>query len=252
MNPVSAVIIDDEPGNIVTLTELIKQYCPQLVLLGTAQNPTEGISLIRKVKPELVFLDIEMPYGNAFDLLDKLMPVNFEVVFVTAFNDYAIKAFKYSAIDYLLKPVNITELKTAVQKVITRLEKNNVQSKLNEFLQNIKSGFPTTTNTNKIALPTGDGSYFEDINNIMYLEASGNYTYIFCRGKSKIVVTKKIKEFEDTLPKNIFIRVHNSSIVNINFVKKYFNGRGGHVVMEDGMQIQIAARKKAEFLALFQ
>lgn len=250
MKPVSAVIIDDEPGNIVTLTELVKQYCPQLIINGAAQNPTEAIGLIRKVNPELVFLDIEMPYGNAFDLLDKLMPVNFEVIFVTAFNDYAIKAFKYSAIDYLLKPINITELKNAVQKVITRIEKNQVDNKINEFLETLKSG--PITGSSKIALPTGDGSYFEDINNIMYLEASGNYTHIFCKGKGKIVVTKKIKEYEDILPPSLFFRVHNSSLININFVKRYFNGRGGYVLMEDGAQIQIAARKKNEFLSFFK
>lgn len=250
MKPVSAFIVDDEPGNIVTLTELIKQYCPQLIIVGTAQNPAETLDLVKKVKPQLLFLDIEMPYGNAFDLLDKLAPVNFEVVFVTAFNDYAIKAFKYSAIDYLLKPVNITELKNAVQKVISRVEKDAVNTKINQFLETIK--ISNSPGINKIALPTGDGSHFENINNIMYLEASGNYTHIYCKGKGKIVVTKKIREYEDTLPGSIFVRVHNSSIININFVKKYFNGRGGYVVMEDGMQIQIAARKKAEFLSLFK
>ncbi|MBI1783497.1 MAG: response regulator [Sphingobacteriales bacterium] len=116
MKPVSVIIVDDEPGNIVTLSELIKQYCPQLIIKGAARDPIEAIKLIKETQPKIVFLDIEMPYGNAFDLLDKLKPVNFEVIFVTAFNDYAIKAFKYSAIDYLLKPVNITELKDAVQK----------------------------------------------------------------------------------------------------------------------------------------
>ncbi|RTL58493.1 MAG: response regulator transcription factor [Sphingobacteriales bacterium] len=250
MKPVSTFIVDDEPGNIVTLSELIKHYCPQLIITGTAENPAEALDRIKTVNPQLVFLDIEMPYGNAFDLLDKLSPVNFQVVFVTAFNDYAIKAFKYAAVDYLLKPVNITELKTAVQKVISQIEKDSVNTKINHFLESMKISVPS--GTNKIALPTGDGSYFEDINNIMYLEASGNYTHIFCKGKGKIVVTKKIKEYEDSLPENIFFRVHNSSIININYVKKYFNGRGGYVVMEDGMNIQIAARKKAEFLSLFK
>lgn len=250
MKPVSAFIVDDEPGNIVTLTELIKQYCPQLFISGTAQNPNEAFSLIRQHHPQLVFLDIEMPYGNAFDLLDKLRPVNFEVVFVTAFNDYAIKAFKYSAIDYLLKPVNIHELKEAVQKVINRIEKDSIENKIDGFLESLKSELAPTNH--KIALPTGDGSVFEDINNIMYLEASGNYTHIYCKGKGKVVVSKKIKEYEDVLPADIFFRVHNSSVININFVKKYFNGRGGYVQMEDGTQIQIAARKKAEFLAMFK
>lgn len=249
MKPVSAVIIDDEPGNIVTLTELIKQYCPGVMVSGTAQNPAKAYELIRQAKPDLVFLDIELSHGNAFDLLDKLLPVSFEVIFVTAFNEYAIKAFKYSAIDYLLKPVNITELKDAIQKVISRLENNTIDTKINTFLENLRSGL---SSTNKIILPTNDGSYFEDIDNIMYLQAAGNYTFIYCKGKGKIVVTKKLKEFEDILPSSIFFRVHNSSLININFVKKYYNGRGGYVQMEDGSSVQISARKKNEFLTYFK
>jgi two-component system, LytTR family, response regulator len=250
MKLISAVIIDDEPGNIVTLTELIKQYCPQVVVSGTAQNPPKAYELIKQVNPGLVFLDIELSQGNAFDLLDKLLPVTFEVIFVTAFNDYAIKAFKYSAIDYLLKPVNITELKNAVQKVSSRLEKNTVDSKINTLLENLKSGFGTAIN--KIALPTNDGSYFEDMSNIMYLQAAGNYTHIYCKGKARIVVTKKLKEFEDSLPPALFFRVHNSSLININYVKKYFKGRGGYVQMEDDTTIQISARKKNDFLDQFK
>lgn len=249
MKLISAIVVDDEPGNIVTLTELIKQYCPQVSVSGTAQNPSDAIELIKQTKPNLVFLDIELSHGNAFDLLDKLLPVTFEVIFVTAFNDYAIKAFKYSAIDYLLKPVNIIELKNAVQKVIARLENNTIDTKINALLENLRTGFPST---NKIALPTNDGSYFESIDNIMYLEAAGNYTFIYCKGKGKIVVTKKLKEFENILPSSTFFRIHNSSVININFVKKYFKGRGGYVLMEDGATIQIAVRKKNDFLTYFK
>jgi two-component system, LytTR family, response regulator len=249
MEPVSAIIIDDEPGNIVTLTELIKQYCPQVTVLATAQTPAKAIELIKELKPRLIFLDIELSHGNAFDLLDKLLPISFEVIFVTAFNEYAIKAFRYSAIDYLLKPVNITELKDAVKKVITRLDNNSIDTKINSLLENLKTEFNPS---GKIALPTSDGSYFENISNIMYLQAAGNYSFIFCKGKGKIIVTKKLKEFEDILPPSTFFRVHNSSLININYVKKYFKGRGGYVQMEDDTTIQISARKKNEFLTFFK
>ncbi|MGF2413612.1 LytR/AlgR family response regulator transcription factor [Ferruginibacter sp.] len=248
MQTINAVIIDDEPGNVVTLLELTKQYCPNVVIAGTAPDPLKGYELIKETNPDLVFLDIEMPYGNAFDLLDKLLPVSFEVVFITAFNDYAIKAFKYAALDYLLKPVNINELKEAVDKVNKRLEEKNVNARINTLLSNFK---PENISLQKIALPTVEGCYFEDINNIMYLQAENSYTYIHSKGKPKILVSKSLKEFEDILPAALFCRIHHSSIININYVKKYFKGRGGYVQMEDGTSVEISVRKKNDFFERF-
>lgn len=249
MQMISAVIIDDEPGNIVTMEELIKQYCPNVTIIGTAPDPVKGYELIVETQPALVFLDIEMPYGNAFDLLDKLLPVSFEVVFITAFNDYAIKAFKYAALDYLLKPVNIQELKEAVSKVSKRLEEKNINLRVNTLLKNL-----TTDNTavQKIALPTFDGCTFEDIDTIMYLQAEGSYTNVFCKGKAKLMVSKTLKEFEDILPTEKFCRIHHASIVNLKYVKKYFKGRGGYVQMDDDTALELSARKKAEFFERFK
>ncbi|WP_462219040.1 LytR/AlgR family response regulator transcription factor [Ferruginibacter sp.] len=248
MQTISAVIIDDEPGNIITLLELVKQYCPDVFIKGTAPDPLKGYELIKQSNPDLVFLDIEMPYGNAFDLLDKLAPVSFEVVFITAFNDYAIKAFKYAALDYLLKPVNINELKEAVNKVSKRLEERTVNNRINTLLGNFKA---ENAITQKIALPAFDGCYFEDISNIMYLQTENSYTYIYCKGKTKLLVTKNLKDFEDILPSALFCRIHHNSIVNINFVKKYSKGRGGHVQMEDGTTVEISVRKKSDFFDRF-
>jgi two-component system, LytTR family, response regulator len=248
MPNISAVIIDDEPGNVVTLLELTKQYCPAITIVGTAPDPVLGYKLITEKSPDLVFLDIEMPYGNAFDLLDKLLPVTFEVVFITAFNDYAIKAFKYAALDYLLKPVNINELIAAVDKVEKRMAEKNVNTRINAMLNNFK---PENAELQKIALPTAEGCYFEDIRNIMYLQAENSYTAIYCKGKPKFVVSKNLKEFEDILPVNVFCRIHHSSIININYVKKYFKGRGGYVQMEDGASIEISIRKKNDFFERF-
>jgi two-component system LytT family response regulator len=245
---VRSVIIDDEPGNIITLEELLKAYCPGIAIVGTAPNPNAAAQLINEMQPELVFLDIEMPYGNAFDLLDKLAPVTFEVIFVTAFNDYAIKAFKYAALDYVLKPVNINELKTSVNRAIQRLEEKKVNTRINSLLTNLKT---ENQQLQKIGLSTSDGYRFENISNIMYLEADGSYTNVFIRGDKKEVVSKNLKEFEDILPESDFCRVHHSFIVNMNSIKKYFKGRGGYVEMENGVNIEIAVRKKEEFFSRF-
>jgi len=245
---ITAVIIDDEPGNIVTLTELLKTYCPEIIIEGKAQDIIAGYDLINDVRPEVVFLDIEMPYGNAFDLLDKLDPVNFEVIFITAFNNYAIKAFKYTALDYILKPVSITELKAAVKKVAKRIEEKNTNTRISSMLANLR---PENRLTQKIALPTSQGLYFEEISNITQLEASGSYTYLFINGKKKELVSKKLKDFEDILPEDIFCRIHHSHIINTNFVKNYYKGRGGYVEMQDGTTIEVSVRKKHDFLEKF-
>ena len=249
MRTISAVIIDDEPGNVFTLVELVKQYCPRVSIAGTAPDALKGYDLIVQIKPDLVFLDIEMPYGNAFDLLDKLLPVSFEVIFVTAFNDYAIKAFKYAALDYLLKPVNINELKEGINKVSKRLEEKNINTRVSSLLDNLRS---ESAVAQKIALPTIEGCSFENVNDIMYLQAEGSYTYIYCKEKTKLLVSKSLKEFEEILPAASFCRIHHSSIININFVKKYFKGRGGYVQMEDGTSIEISIRKKNDFFERFK
>ena len=190
-----------------------------------------------------------MPYENAFDLLDKLSPVTFEVIFITAFNEYAIKAFKYAVVDYLLKPINITELQDAVTRVRLRLRDRNVNTKIELLLSNLKTANP---DINKIALPTLDGCVFEDINDIMYLQAEGSYTVVHSKGKKKIIVSKSLKEFEDTLSPLLFCRIHHAVIINVKYVKKYFRGRGGYVQMEDGASLSISARKKNDFFEKFK
>ena len=246
---IESIIIDDEPGNIITLTELLKTYCPEISIQGTAPDILKGYELIKHKAPDLVFLDIEMPYGNAFELLDRLNPVNFEVIFITAFNDYAIKAFKYAALDYILKPVNIGELKEAVKKTIKRLEEKTVNTRIASLLSNIKL---ENNAIKRIGLPSSEGFHFEEVKKITHLEAAGSYTFLYLIGQKKELVSKNLKEFEDILPESIFCRVHHSHIININFVKKYYKGRGGYVEMEDGTTIEISARKKNDFLGKFK
>jgi len=190
-----------------------------------------------------------MPFGNGFDLLAKLMPINFEVVFTTAFNKYAVQAFRFSAIDYLLKPIDPTELIAAVQKVKVKLASTIVDKRVETLLENIKTD---NIGRKKIAFFSVDTMVFEEIDNIMHLQAEGNYTHIYFKNKKKEVVTKRIKEFEELLPNHIFCRVHNSHIININHIKKYHKGRGGYLEMDDDTLIEISQRKREEFLQMIQ
>lgn len=240
-----SIIVDDEPGNIITLKELLREYCPETEVVATAPGVDSAFDLISHQKPDLVFLDVEMPYGSGFDLLDKLLPFTFEVIFVTAYNDYAIRAFKYAAIDYILKPVNIDELRRAVQKVAIRSGEKNIAGRISVMLENLKPG---NDERQKIGLPVPDGIQFEDIGNIMRLKAEGSYTMVtLVPGKDELLVSKSLKEFEDLLPSRIFCRVHHSHIVNLNFIKKYYRGRGGYIKMTDGVTIDVSVRKKDGF-----
>jgi two-component system LytT family response regulator len=243
---INAVIIDDEPGNVRVLRELLQEYCWEVTILGEAGQADEAYTLIRQVRPDLVFLDIEMPYGNAFDLLDKLMPVSFEVIFVTAFNDYTLKAFKYSVLDYLLKPVNLKELQTAVQKAGERLQLKRSNLQLNNLLSNLRQPDPAAI---KLAIPSMDSIIFVRFDNIIRIEAEGGYSHFYMKDGQKILSSKNIKEYEDTLPGNMFMRVHHSHIISLACIIKYHRGRGGLVEMEDGQMIEVASRRKEKFLA---
>ena len=245
---INAVIIDDEPKNVRVLKNMLNEFCPEVSLVGEANDSNEGKELIQRKKPELVFLDIEMPYGNGFDLLNALMPIDFEVIFVTAFDKYMLKALKYSALDYLLKPVNIAELKAAVKHAETRIKKNSINQQLTVLLENFKKHEP---GLKKIAIPTADGFDFILIEDIVRCEAQGPYTRIFFKDSKKILVSKTLKEYESLLPDNIFLRIHNSHPVNLNFIKKYNRGSGGYIEMDDGTTLEVATRRKDEFLSRF-
>ncbi|MDP4150097.1 MAG: LytTR family DNA-binding domain-containing protein [Bacteroidota bacterium] len=244
----NCIIVDDEPKNVRVLTAMLAEFCPDTSVIGVAANAGEAEKIISKSQPDLVFLDVEMPYGNAFDLLDRLMPVNFEVVFVTAFNDYTLKAFKYSALDYLLKPVNIGELRAAVQKASEKLRLRNMNKQLHNLLANLKQ---PNASTYKLALPSMEGLVFVMTDKIMRCEASGGYTVFHMKEGEKILSAKNIKEYEEILPPLIFMRVHNSHIINLMCIKKYHKGRGGYIEMEDQALIEVASRRKTEFLNRF-
>jgi len=242
---INAVLVDDEPNNLIILGNLIQEFCPNVRVVGKAGNAAKAEGLIREMSPDLVFFDIEMPYGNGFDVLDKLRPVDFEVVFVTAFSEYTLKAFRYSALDYLLKPININELQEAVGKAEQNIRLKSFDRRLGSFLDSFKR---SVHDIPRIALPGKNGVVFVPVMDIIRLEGSRGYSYVYVKNKARIVSSKNIKEYEALLPEDKFCRVHNSHLVNISCVSGYQRGRGGFLVMEDGSVIEVAVRRKEELL----
>lgn len=247
---INAILVDDEPGSLITLGGLLERFCPEVNILAASGNPLEAIELIKAKKPNLVFLDIEMPYANAFDVLDRIAPVDFQVVFVTAFSEYAIKAFKYAALDYLLKPLNIDELKVAVERVKNTLitnPKGNIR--VAGLLDNLKH---PSDNPEKLSIYTSVGFELINVSDIICFEAEGAYSQLILRNRQKLFVSRGLKDFEESLSPRQFVRVHHSFLVNLSHVKRYINGRGGQVEMTNGLFIEVSVRRKAEFREKFK
>ena len=242
---IRTVLIDDEPNNINTLQQLLLRYCPIVEIAGTADSAKMGGEVIAATQPDLVFLDIEMPYGNAFDLLNSISPITFEIVFVTAFDNYAINAIKYSALDYLLKPVDIDDLRNAINRVEKKPDEHAIVQQMKMLLDNVGA---LNSPQQKMAIPTITGLIFITVQDIIRFEASGNYTSIYLSSGEPVLATRTVKDYEDILPETIFCRIHNSHIINLSRIKKYQKGRGGSVEMEDGSIIEVASRRRDEFL----
>jgi two-component system, LytTR family, response regulator len=242
---INAFLIDDEIDSNRILQTLLENYCPRVRVVGTADGVETASMLIREVKPELVFMDIEMTEGNAFDLLNRLQPIQFHIIFVTAFDNHAVRAFRYNAIDYLLKPVNIKELCAAVDKIPGRYKESGVLERVQNLLENMRG---TNPDERKMAVPTANGLSFISLRDIVRLEATGSYTIIHLHDKTKISATIPIKDYEELLPEATFFRVHHSHIVNLNKIKSYQKGRGGYVTMEDDSFIEVASRRRESFM----
>jgi two-component system, LytTR family, response regulator len=240
------IIIDDESDAVNFISSIIGEYCPGLEVAGKAYNVKEGVKLIKDIKPELVFLDVEMPNGTGFDLLTHFPEKDFDVVFITAFNHYAIKAIKFSAVDYILKPINISEFIEAVNRVIQKRTTNAsfANENLEALLENLRTANPT-----RLVIPTSDGREYLNPNNIIRIEADRSYCWFFITDKRKILVSKHLKEFQDLLNDRNFFRPHNSHLINLDFVKKYVRHDGGYIEMNDGAQIPISRNRKDLFLA---
>ncbi len=239
------IIVDDIAKNREILQGLLADFCPQVEVVGTAEDVAPAHPLILEQEPDLVLLDVEMPGGTGFDLLEKFDDVNFEVIFVTAHDRYALQAIKFCALDYLLKPVDIKELIQAVHRAGEKLKERKSTEKFEHLLKNIRS---KETRQHKIALPTLEGFVFIQVENIIRCEAEGSYTNVFLEGGKSICATRKIKGFEELLNDYDFFRVHRSHLINMNKIEKYHRGEGGYVVLSDGISVDVARRKKDEFL----
>jgi two-component system, LytTR family, response regulator len=240
-----SIIVDDELKSRESLRILLEDFCDNVEVMALCQNVEEGIQAIHTHKPDVVFLDIQMQRETGFDLLAKIKNIDFEVIFTTAYSEYAIKAFKFSAIDYLLKPIDIEELKRALSKVERKIN-GSFSQRLEHLIQNLK---PATPQNFKLALPTSDGLVFIRIDEILYCEASSNYTEIFCSDGKKYLVSRTLKEYEDILTEHNFFRIHNSHLINLSCIKKYVRGDGGYVVMNNDVALDVSKRKKEAFLA---
>lgn len=240
---ITAFMVDDEKQNRDTLQKLLKSNCPDVEVLGEASSVAEALPLIKQHQPQLLFLDIEMPNQSGFDLLRQLDSADFKIIFITAHAHYAIKAIKFSAIDYLLKPIDLTDLMQAVNKAIA--EKNLSHHAQNKgLLENLEPGVK-----HKLAVPIRDGLAFLISDDIIRLEADGTYTHIFTNGE-KFTATKNIKEYEDILIEHNFFRSHKSHLINLNHVKRLSRVAGYFVQMSDGSQAEVSRRKHEEFMEI--
>ncbi len=243
---IKTVIIEDEKKSREMLAAIIENNCPELNIIGLAKDVTEGESVIRQLKPDLVFLDISMPDGSGFDLLERVQGCKFDLIFATASDQHAIRAIKYSACDYLLKPIDVDELQQAVNKVMSRKKTTPPDMENLQFLiQQLKR---SDENFAKITLPTGTAYEVVNLKDIIRLEADGSYTYFYLNDKRKLMVTASLKHYEDILPEGDFLRVHHHSLINMNHVVRFLKEDGGYAIMSDETKVEISRRKKDAFM----
>lgn len=239
------LLVDDEQKSRANLRQLLKEYCPQVDVLAEAGSAAEALKLIIELKPDLLFLDIEMGEVSGFDLLKSLKGrQDFEVIFVTAFDRYGIQAVKACAIDYLLKPINILELSSAVEMALKQVSPKKENQRLKELIANIDRG----ADEQRIAVPLSDKIEFVVINKIIRLEAEGNYTHIYLTDGKRYLVCKTLKEYQDLLETHNFLRTHQSHLINFLKISSYVKAEGGYISMEDGSQVPISRQKKEEVL----
>tara|TARA_R110000850_G_scaffold150497_1_gene273192 strand:+ start:91082 stop:91828 length:747 start_codon:yes stop_codon:yes gene_type:complete len=244
---IKSIIIEDEQAAREALKNYLGKYCPQVELLGEATNSREGIALIHQLQPELVFLDVEMPFGNAFDVLEGCKDLQFETIFVTAFSEYSLRALNQSAAYYLLKPVSIEELIVAVNKVQEQLLKKETFNRNRIIIENFKQQNPEKQ---QVILPTLEGFEVVKMEDIVRLRGNGNFTDIHLKDGSKKMVCRFLKHFENILPLP-FLRVHRSHIININCVTSFIKSNGGSVILTDGNEIEISESYKQSFMGHF-
>jgi len=241
------IIIDDEAHILQALEKLVKQYCPNINIVGKADGVTTGVEIIKKYNPDLVLLDIQMDDGTGFDLLKQLEPVDFKVIFITAYDQYAIKAFKFSALDYLLKPVDADDLVSAVGKA-EKLLMDELNTQLDTLADNMKTD---DKSKNKIILKTFDNIHLVKISDIIYCESDINYTSFYMQNGNKIVMSTTLKEYEEMLGEYGFYRVHRSYLINMIHIERFEKTEGGYIVLSNGNKVPVSSRKREYLLELF-
>jgi len=241
----TCIITDDEQNSRETLRYLLAAIAPDVVVLAEAKNTEQAKGLIEKLKPDLLFLDINMPGQTGIEFLEQYGPLDCQVIFTTAYNEYAVKAFRLNAIDFLLKPIDPDELESAVKKAKEQPEKLHSQQ-VTTARQMIQSA--NDNHLQRLTLPTAEGIHFIDMKNIVWLESMGAYTKFQIEGQKPIVVSRGLKEYEEILQGFSFLRVHQSNIVNLTHIRKYVKGDGGQLWMSDGTEIEVSRRKKEEVL----
>lgn len=242
---VKTIIIEDEKKSREMLQKLIELHCKQLTVIGTAGSMKEGLELLKKQTPDLLFLDIELGDGTGFDLIEQTENKNFKVIFATAYDQYAIKAIKYSALDYLLKPYDVEELVNAVNKITDSISKISEIENIKFLLSSFKKQDEQQT---KITLPTGNAYEIVNIKDIIRCEADGSYTKFFLTGNKTYLVTQSLKHYEELLPEEFFVRIHHHHLINMDHVVRYLKEDSGYAVMSDNTQVEISRRKKELFM----
>lgn len=245
---IKCVIVEDEPAAREVFKNYLSKYCPQVEVIGEAHNGREAVPILHDLEPQLVFLDVEMPFGNAFDVLEACKDLYFETIFVTAFSEYSLRALNQSAAYYLLKPISIEELILAVNKVQQHIINKEIFNRNKILVENLKE---TKPEKQQVILPTLEGFEVVKIEDIVRLQGNGNFTDIYLKDKSKKMVCRFLKHFHEILPYP-FIRIHKSHIVNFNYVKSYHKNSGGYVTLADGTEIEISSSYKNDFLHLLK
>jgi two-component system LytT family response regulator len=235
-----SIIIDDEPQSANILKDDLSMHCPSVDIISTCHSAKEGIIAIKKEKPDLVFLDIEMPWMNGFEMLEVLDDISFSIIFTTAHDQFAAKAFRISAVDYLLKPIDANDLKEAIKRALQRSEQQRGNIHIENLLRNIKQ----PSSQQKIALPYKEGYEFIEVSHIIYCGAEGAYTKVFLDNKKYILVSKPLGDIEELLPLDVFQRIHHSTVVNLNYVTHFVRSDGGYIKLQSGEQLTVSKSKR--------
>jgi two-component system LytT family response regulator len=246
---IRSILIEDETRSRKTLEWQLNQYCPGVEIVASCESAKEGIDAIKKFNPELVFLDIEMPHMNGFEMLENLQPINFSVIFTTAYDQFAIKAFRFSAVDYLLKPIDKDDLVEAVEKV-KKIHGENHRDKIELLLDQVKL-LSQGQKIHKIALTTQDSYVFVDVGDIMYCASERNYTRIFLKDGKNIIVAKTLKLVEELISTDQFFRAHHSFLINVDSIKQFDKDDGGQIIMTNDTKIPLSRGKRDEFFTMF-